>query len=116
MERLKFQEVYEKLEYVDVEETMLKTTSEVEEEIREQIRSMGWCCLDETWTEDADAKKWVEKNHPELQNCEWHSISETDFLCDNEGFERCGHDVDWYTFRISFYGVWGEEGVFNVTT
>lgn len=114
MERLTFKEVLNKLNYVYVEDTKDKSSNEVSDEIRKQIRNMGWDCLDETWDEDSDAKEWVEENHPELENCEWSSISENDFLCDNQGFGE--HDVDWYTFHISFYGVWEKEGVFNVTT
>lgn len=118
MEKLSFNDVIDKLEYVYVENTKEKSTEEVSDEIRKQIREMGWDCLDETYDEDSDATEWVENNHPELENCEWSCVSENDFLCENDpNYERNGgHDVDWYTFKISFYGVWGTDGVFHVYT
>jgi len=105
MKKLSFKEVYEKLQYIDIEDTPEKTTDEVCEEIRNLIRSYGWKCADF----DYDEEDWL-KDHPEISkaDCADYAISEEDFLCDNEGFfERInGHDFDYYTFKVSFYGIW----------
>ena len=119
MGKLSFDAICEKLDYIHVDNTMDKTTDEVADEIRQQIRAMGWDCLDETFNEDADAEEWIKENHSDmpLSECEWYCIAETDFLCDNNGFsERMpgNHDVDWYTFHISFFGIWGKVGIFNI--
>lgn len=119
MEKLSFEEIVSKLELVNVENTDKKTKKDVCEEIRKQIRDWGWECLDDG-EDDCD---WLE-NHPEVteDDCETYAIAERDFLCDNDGyFERInGHDIDWYTFHISFYGVWDDadttnnHGVFSI--
>ena len=108
-----FDEVYDELQYICIENTPEKTAEVVAEEIRGKIRAMGWDCLDEFDTEE----EWRQEHCPELESLECYCVSENDFLCDNDGFcERMpgGHDVDWQTFKVEFYGVWKEKGVFNV--
>ena len=114
MEKLSFKQVYEKLEYLFIENTKEMSPDEVAEEIREKIREMGWECLDESFYDDE--LEWIE-NHPEVnsEECEWCAITELDFLCDNSEWERISsHDVEWRTFEITFYGIWDKVGVFSV--
>ncbi len=112
MERKAFNEVVSELEYVYVENTPEKDADAVAEEIRKQIRDFGWDCL-----EDGDSEEdWLEE-HPEYneEDCECSHVADVEFLCDNSYYERCGHDVDWCEFQITFYGKWSEYGVFEVT-
>ena len=110
----KFEDVISAIEEIVIENTINKTTEQVAEEIREKIRELGWSVLDEY----EDEQDWCKDNATELldEDCEWSCVSEYDYLCDNDGFlERMnGHDVDWYTFSVTFYGVWASVGVFKV--
>lgn len=108
MEKKPFNKVIEELDYVNVEDTTSKYADEVAEEIRGIIRSYGWNCLDEC--EDVD--EWVEDNLPNIDGYECSAVSENEFLCKNK--YRTEHDVDWVSFNIVFYGIWGEAGVFAV--
>ena len=112
-ERIPFDEAYNKIQYFSVEKSMEKTKDEVAEEIRIFIRSLGWDCLEDSWNYDEDVQEWVE-DHPDLKKnpCEFYCGPVLEFLCDNE--MGGPHDVDWYEFEVSFYGKWGEEGVFYV--
>lgn len=104
MEKKSFDVLINELEYVSIEGTTEKSPDEVAEEIREAIRESGWECLDEY--EEPDEEEGCEESH----------VADLDFLCSNGDFERItNHDVDWTTFTISFYGKWGEDGVFMVT-
>ena len=103
-----FNELVNDLQYVHVDDTQLKSATEVGEEIRDIIRNNGWACLEEF--EDAD--DWAEDNGIDTAGYEWASVAEADFLCANTYCIE--HDVDWHTFTISFYGIWGESGVFDV--
>lgn len=117
-EKTDFGDMVENLEFsIQVGDTQNKTCVSVADEIREQIRAKGWSCLDDTYDEEESAREWAEENSLDVSRCEWFSICELDFLCNNDGLcERMcsGHDVDWSTFSVSFYGIWGEDGVFCV--
>lgn len=104
-----FDEVYKGLQYLHIENTMEKNEEEVADEIRDKIRDMGWDCLDEY----DDEKDWL-KEHPDYseKGCEWSQIAELEFLCENK-YQR-EYDVDWHTFNISFFGLWGKIGTFSV--
>lgn len=115
MDKKDFKSVIDNANYISVENTMEKTANEVAEEIREIIRSWGWPCLDESFDEEADSNEWFEENHPSETKREWSGVSNIEFLCENE-YMCDNHDVDYYTFNISFYGNWETEiGVFSVT-
>ena len=104
METKTFDKLYDELQYLNVDDTEEKYPEVVAEEIREAIRESGWECLDEY--EEPDEEEGCEESH----------VADLDFLCSNGDFERItNHDVDWTTFTISFYGKWGEDGVFMVT-
>lgn len=111
--KVPYKEAYEKIQYFFVENTKEKTTSEVMDEIRKFIRSLGWECLDDAWDYEEAAREWLEE-HPEFKKlpCEHYAGPDLEFLCNND----CGgsHDVDWYDFRVCFYGFLGVSGVFYV--
>ena len=108
MEKKDFDQLVGELEFVPIYDTPQKFSSDVANEIRDYIRKSGWDCLDEF----EDGIDWFKENHPEITNAEPYSIADVDFLCENKYITE--HDVDWYTFSISFYGVWGEIGVFQI--
>ena len=103
-----FNQVIDALEYIYIEDTKSKTVSEVGDEIREFIRNSGWDCTDEL--EDMD--DYIEDNDIDDSEFEDCAVCDVDFLCANEFNQE--HDVDWHTFDIEFYGVWGKKGVFSV--
>ena len=108
-ESLSFQEVLDKIEPSMVD-PQNKNAYDVADEIRESIRNWGWACLDDGECES----DWLDE-HPEYSadNCEECCIYEFDLLCLNT--YSGGHDVDWRTFQITFYGKYGEYGVFIVS-
>ena len=109
--KLSFQEVCDEIQYLCVDDTNDKSANEVADEIRERIRSFGWDC-----TEEYDSPEdWLDE-HPEhdADECEESAVCDLEFLCNNE-YARTGHDVDWYTFSVSFFGKWGEYGTFVVS-
>ena len=106
MEKLSFDDVLEKLEYLSAGDTRTMSADDVAENIREQIRSWGWECLDEY----ENAEDWLE-DHPEVdeEGCGDNAVETIEFPCESAGGYEC-----YYEFVISFYGIWGEEGVFIV--
>ena len=115
MKKVNFDEVVEKCNELVVRGTKKKNADVVAEELRDQIRAMGWDCLDEY----DDGDEWFEENHPEVSKEDRDNYAVSDdnlqFLCNTEEWEGCtGRDVDWFEFSITFYGVWGEVGVFQV--
>ena len=116
MEKLSFEEVIKKCDYLYVENTAEKTADEVAEELREQIRQMGWkCCADGDTFDDYIDFLAEESPDTDTSAYEESSVSDLEFLCDNGDWVRTtGRDIDWKEFYISFYGIWGQEGVFSV--
>lgn len=112
MERKEFKDVISDLTYVFVDNTMEKSADDVAGEIREMISSWGWPAAES----QTDADCWIDE-HPEINTDGWEecSVADVEFLCDNTYYERCGRDVDFYTFQITFYGIWGNEGIFMVS-
>ena len=70
---------------------------------KEEAKYKEYDNLDEIEDEDNDI------DDSEFEDC---AVCDVDFLCANEFDQE--HDVDWHTFDIEFYGVWGKEGVFSV--
>ncbi len=99
------------LPYLDVENTTMMNADAVAGAIKDMITAYGYECLDS----GDDEHDWIE-NHPEIheEDCEWSHVSDLEFLCSNEPYDYGGRDVDWYEFNISFYGIWGSIGVFQV--
>lgn len=111
--KLSFEEVINNCAYLYVEGTQGKTADTVAEELRGQIRSMGWECLEDGETAD----EWLERQEGlTADECEESGVTYNDleFLCDTE-YMRAGRDVDWVQFSIAFYGIWGQKGVFIVS-
>ena len=106
---LSFSELCDKICCFSVENTRNKTPDAVAEEIENYICKHGWECA----TEDRNTEEWLEA-HPEYSedDCETSWVADLEFLCSNEYCIE--HDVDWCTFNISFFGKWGEWGVFVV--
>jgi|GEM_PF-4805514 len=103
-------ELVKEAPYLYVEDTMKKNPDEVVGELKEILIGYGYECLD-----DYDCEQdWLEK-HPEVdeKDCDWHCFSDLEFLCSNEPYVY-EHDVDWCEFNITFYGIWGGSGVFQV--
>lgn len=114
MEKKDFSKLCDELQYLSIGKTTEKYSDDVAEEIRDYIRKSGWPCLGDTWSAEEEATEFFDENYPdfssdEIEEC---SVCSIEFLCENEYYIE--HDVDWCEFNISFFGKWGEVGVFHV--
>lgn len=117
--KLSWDKILDEITYPDIdnEDTMNKNAEEVGEMIRNYIRSFGWDCLEDSYFYEDDEKEWFQDNHPEisLDDCEESSIADLEFLCDTEDDARnSGRSIDYKTFAVTFYGIYGKVGVFYV--
>lgn len=111
--KLSFDDVVSKCSYLFVEDTHKKTADAVAEELRGQIRSMGWECLEDGET----AEDWIGRQESlDLSGVEESNVTYNDleFLCDME-YMRGNRDVDWVRYSITFIGIWGQKGAFIVS-
>lgn len=106
----------DEIQYYYIDNTTNMTADDVAENIRGHIRSLGYPCLEVDFDLDAAAKEWFLENHLDFDDYLENSVCDVEFLCKNDYSWYNGHDVDWKTFVVSFYGDWDTQiGVFSVS-